>query len=288
MPVDFNKLRTAKKQPAAIDPIEIFRRLPKSARIKDLYGSQAEVLSAWFAARTNRDHVLKLHTGGGKTLVGLLIAQSTLNELAEPVLFVCPNNQLVDQTMDKAAEYSIPACRYETGQALPNDFQNAKAILVATYKALFHGFSKFGLRGKDSLKLGGIIVDDAHAGFGVVRDSFTLRVKRSDDPEDEAYANLTVVFRQAFKEYGQLGTFDDVISNADYSILEVPYWAWQEKLDEIQPLLRKHATGRFEYEWPLLRDNLRYCHCLITKDAFDRGRDTSCLVPPAQTRTCAH
>ena len=175
-----------------------------------------------------------------------------------------------------------------TGQALPNDFQNAKAILVATYKALFHGFSKFGLRGKDSLKLGGIIVDDAHAGFGVVRDSFTLRVKRSDDPEDEAYANLTVVFRQAFKEYGQLGTFDDVISNADYSILEVPYWAWQEKLDEIQPLLRKHATGRFEYEWPLLRDNLRYCHCLITKDAFDRGRDTSCLVPPAQTRTCAH
>jgi replicative superfamily II helicase len=30
--------------------------------------------------------VLKLHTGGGKTLVGLLIGQSTLTEKKEPVL----------------------------------------------------------------------------------------------------------------------------------------------------------------------------------------------------------
>jgi hypothetical protein len=56
-----------------IDRLEIFRRLPKSARIKDLYGSQVEVLQAWFANRDKQDHVLKLHTGGGKTLVGLLM-----------------------------------------------------------------------------------------------------------------------------------------------------------------------------------------------------------------------
>jgi superfamily II DNA or RNA helicase len=77
--VDLKKLRDAKKQAPVIDPLEIFRRLPKSARIKDLYGSQAEVLQAWFNSRTDKDHVLKLHTGGGKTLVGLLIAQSILN-----------------------------------------------------------------------------------------------------------------------------------------------------------------------------------------------------------------
>lgn len=82
MPLDFNKLRDAKKQPPAIDPVEIFRRLPKKAEIKDLYGSQTEVLNAWFADRTKPDHVVKLHTGGGKTLVGLLIAQSVLNAWA--------------------------------------------------------------------------------------------------------------------------------------------------------------------------------------------------------------
>jgi len=97
--VDLKKLRDAKKQSRIIDPIEIFRRLPKSARIKDLYGSQVEVLQAWCNSRTDRDHVLKLHTGGGKTLVGLLIAQSILNETGEPVLYICPNNQLVGQTI---------------------------------------------------------------------------------------------------------------------------------------------------------------------------------------------
>ncbi|HVZ84381.1 MAG TPA: hypothetical protein VG893_11970 [Terracidiphilus sp.] len=83
MAIDLNKLRAAKKQPPVIDPVEIFRRLPKTASIKDLYGSQVEVLQAWFASRTETDHVLKLHTGGGKTLVGLLIAQSILTELGE-------------------------------------------------------------------------------------------------------------------------------------------------------------------------------------------------------------
>ena len=45
--VDFNKLRTSRSQPAATDPREIFRRLPKPAGINDLYVSQAEVLEAW-------------------------------------------------------------------------------------------------------------------------------------------------------------------------------------------------------------------------------------------------
>ena len=65
--VDFNKLRTQKIKSKAIDPIEIFRRLPKPPGINNLYTSQAEVLQAWFGRRTERDTVLKLHTGGGKT-----------------------------------------------------------------------------------------------------------------------------------------------------------------------------------------------------------------------------
>jgi replicative superfamily II helicase len=109
MPLDLNKLRAAKKQPKVIDPVETFRRLPKEAEIKDLYGSQTEVLNAWFADRAKPDHVVKLHTGGGKTLVGLLMAQSIIKENGEPVVFICPNNHLVAQTLKKAAEYNIPA-----------------------------------------------------------------------------------------------------------------------------------------------------------------------------------
>src|SRR5688572_6240614 len=97
--VDFDKLRTKKLKPRVLDPLEIFRRLPKPAGINDLYTSQAEVLHAWFQKRSDRDVVLKLHTGGGKTLVGLLMAQSTLNECTEPVLYLTPTQQLVAQTL---------------------------------------------------------------------------------------------------------------------------------------------------------------------------------------------
>src|ERR1700739_2867704 len=100
--VDFEKLRTKKKTVEPVDPLEIFRRLPKPPGINDLYTSQAEVLQTWFEKRDTRDVILKLHTGGGKTLVGLLMAQSTLNEISEPVLYLTPTQQLVNQTLAKA------------------------------------------------------------------------------------------------------------------------------------------------------------------------------------------
>lgn len=84
--VDFKKLRESKSKPKPVHPREVFNSLPKPPGINDLYASQAEVLEAWFARRTDRDVVVKLHTGGGKTLVGLLMAQSVMNELGTTVL----------------------------------------------------------------------------------------------------------------------------------------------------------------------------------------------------------
>ena len=265
MAIDFKKLREAKKHQAVIDPIEIFQRLPKSARIKDLYGSQVEVLQAWFKTRNEQDHILKLHTGGGKTLVGLLIAQSSLNEIGEPVLVVCPNRQLVGQTLEKASEYSISAVPYD--KPLPQEFLNGNSVMVATYAALFNGKSKFGVRGGDVLGLGCVVVDDAHVGSGILRDQFTIRLKRkAENGGDDLYTTITGGFRQAFKDAGRLGTFEDVVSGNEYGVLEVPYWSWLEKLDETQAFLRDNAAGRYELEWSFLRDHLRYCQCLITKE----------------------
>lgn len=259
MPLDLNKLRDAKKQSKVIDPVEIFRRLPKEANIKDLYGSQTEVLNAWFADREKPDHIVKLHTGGGKTLVGLLLAQSIINETGEPVVFICPNNHLVAQTLKKAAEYNIPAVGYE--KPFPDDFVNGKAVMVCNYSHLFNGMSRFGTKGKDITSFGGVIVDDAHVGSGILRDQFSIKVTRDDDAE--GYATLSSMFRLAFKEAGQIGTFDDVVGGVDYSVLEVPYWAWFEKLDEVQGLLRNLKKN--DLPWPLLRDSLKYCHCFIDR-----------------------
>jgi replicative superfamily II helicase len=266
--VDFDKLRTRTKKTIAIEPSEIIRRLPKPPGFNDLYTSQAEVLQAWFVRRQERDVVLKLHTGGGKTLVGLLMGQSTLNETGEPVLYLTPTVQLVNQTIEKAKNHGIPTVAYEAGQPLNDDFINAKAIMVATYKALFHGHSKFGIRGGGHPKrVAAVILDDAHVAFSVVRESFTLVIKSKEDRS--RYDSLAGLFRRSFKDIDRLGTFDDILSGAELAVLEVPYWAWHQQLDAVREQLKSDVdNGKYAYEWPLLRDQLHLCHALISRNAF--------------------
>ncbi|POA62708.1 DEAD/DEAH box helicase [Pseudomonas sp. GW531-T4] len=240
--------------------------MPKPQGINDLYTSQAEVLVAWFERKDERDTVVKLHTGGGKTLVGLLIAQSTLNDLKEPVLYLAPTTQLVKQTLEKAKSLGILAVPYTRGQPLHDDFVNGKAVMVASYKALFNGHSKFGVRGqKMPIRVGAIILDDAHVAFSVVRESFTLEVSSKDD--NETYKALCTLFRTAFRDIDRLGTFDDTVSGLNNGVVEVPYWAWNEQLDTVRGMLRGDGVN-VPFAWPLLRDNLHLCHALISSKAF--------------------
>ncbi len=264
---DFNKLRAKKASSTVFDPVEIFRRLPKPPGINDLYTSQAEVLTAWFARREEKDLVLKLHTGGGKTLVGLLIAQSTLNEKREPVLYLSPTNQLVEQTLAKASEYGISAVPYVSGSDFPDEFLSGRSVLVANYHAIFNGLSRFGTRGgtREILQAAAIILDDAHAAFSTVRDQFTLSVKNEKNKQD--YAFLTNLFRNDFREIDRLGSFDDVVMGQDFAVLEVPYWAWKEKLPQVQQYLKDNQAS-YKLQWMFLRDSLAYCHCLISRGAF--------------------
>lgn len=264
--VDFNKLRKGNQGPRNPDPIEIFRRLPKPPGINDLYTSQAQVLTDWFGKRDQKDTVVKLHTGGGKTLVGLLIAQSTLNEKREPVLYLTPTVQLVNQTLERAKAHGIEAVSYEKGKPLNEAFTNANAIMVATYSALFHGRTKFGLRGSNSPQsLGAVVLDDAHSAFSVLRESFTIEIEQS--PEDDLYEQIASLFRLAFKESDKLGTFDDIVSGEEFGVLEIPYWAWREQQDSVTQLLRSQGD-RFGLTWPLLRDALKMCHAFVSKGSF--------------------
>jgi replicative superfamily II helicase len=273
--VDFRKLRSTKVQPPATDPIEIFRRLPKPPEITDLYTSQAEVLREWYDRQDERDLVIKLHTGGGKTLVGLLIAQSLLHKTHKPILYLSPTTQLVEQIVTKAKSYNISAVAYkrDTYGEFPDEFINGASVLVCTYHALFNGQSRFGLRGgsKEIVQVEGIILDDAHVAFSTIRDIFTLRIVRSDD--QEVYSHLTHLFRLDFDELDKVGTFDDIVTTTSvggsYGVLEVPYWSWQAKSAQVRQYLHDNgAQDKYQFVWPFLRDAFDNCHCLISREAF--------------------
>lgn len=266
--VDFKKLRESQAQTNVINPIDIFERTPKLPGIQGLYGSQTQVLEEWFKRRNERDLVIKLPTGGGKTLVGLLIAKSLLNEHHEPVIYLASTNQLVEQILAKAQEYNISAVAYQKNIDLPDDFFAGRSVLICNYNALFNGRSKFGVSGHPSevIKAGTIILDDAHVAFSTIRDSFTLSLDIKKYPND--YQHLTNLFRSDFQELGRVGTFDDVVSGRERNIiLEIPYWNWKIKSSQVRDYLRSKQND-FPFVWPFIRDTFDYCHCLISSRAF--------------------
>ena len=268
--VDFSRLRRRQPKSAPIDPGEIFLRLPKSAGFDDLWSSQADALKQWYGRRNERDVVIKLNTGGGKTLVGLLIAQSIINERQGPVLYLCPTAQLQRQIIEQSQRYGIPTVPYVTGggEDLSEAFLGAQAIMVATYHALFNGRSKFGISGTPggSVDLQGLILDDAHTAFSNVRDIFSLPIQR--EKHQDLYEELTTLFRGDFAQQGRQGTYDDIVGGHESSILEVPYISWANRADEVRQGVARAAVSDFRFVWPLIRDSFEQCHALVSKDQF--------------------
>lgn len=260
--VNFKKLDKYELKRDPIIPEDIINRHRKPEYFNDLFSNQKEILSSWYESRDKRDTVIKLHTGGGKTLVGLLIAQSTMNELREPVLYLTPNNQLVQQTISMAEDFGIPTVIYQKGKPLDSEFTNGKSIMVASYQALFNGRSKFGVAGSGTSipqEIGGIILDDAHTSFPTLRECFTLSI----DAKTEAYRELTGIFREDFKNIDRLGTYDDIISNKESNVLEIPFWAWISKISNVKEILVRCDISD-TIQWPLLRNHLKICHVLVS------------------------
>ena len=267
--VDFSKLRRQRETSVSIDPREIFLRLPKTPGFDDLWSSQADTLDAWFARREEQDIVIKMNTGGGKTLVGLLVAQSTMNEKQGPVLYLCPNTQLQGQVLEQARQYGIAAVPYVRGPGnLQEEFLGASAVMVGTYHALFHGRSKFGIAGSQggSVALAAIIVDDAHTSFADMRDIFSLSV--AYDSQKELYDELTTLFRDDFAAQGRQGTYDDVIAGEEDVVFEVPYLSWLNRSTEVRQRLSRENASKYRYVWPLIRDHFEQCHAFIDKREF--------------------
>lgn len=72
--VNFQKLLGKRKITKPTDPIEIFENLDKESGKEFLRPPQRSVLKEWYNNfQEKEDVIVKLHTGQGKTLIGLLI-----------------------------------------------------------------------------------------------------------------------------------------------------------------------------------------------------------------------
>ena len=261
--VDFKK-RLAGKQVARVsDPVRLYDTLDRAHDKGPLRSSQEAVLRAWNEqGRNKKDVIVKLHTGQGKTLVGLLMLLARLNEGNGPAVYLCPNNFLIDQTVEQAKQFGVVTCVADPD--LPEAFLNSERILVTSVQKLFNGLTKFGLH-RRSVEVGTLLMDDAHACADAIRESCQLRIPNSD----AAYESVRTLFAAELEAQG-VGTFADILNGKRDAMLPVPYWAWHDRESDVASILSAAVErSSIKFAWPLIKNMLRHCQCVVSGTSIE-------------------
>ncbi|HDR9039811.1 TPA: hypothetical protein QDA96_000433 [Burkholderia vietnamiensis] len=195
-----------------------------------------------------------MNTGGGKTVVGLLCLQSSLNENVKPAVYITPDSFLVAQVLAEAKALGIAA----TDNEHDPDFIAGRSVLVANVHKLFNGRSVFGV-GEKKIPIGSIVVDDAHACLSVVHDQFCIKSKAGNP----IYDGLLSMFEADLKAQSPSNLLD--VKDEDPNVvMTVPYWAWMARQDKVVELLHAQRKERdLEWSWPLLSDCIPQCTCVF-------------------------
>lgn len=239
------------------DPIKLFTQYDYRNN-SELRREQIEVLEHWCKNREAKDNIIVQNAGSGKTLVGLLICQVSLNEGNGPAVYAAPSVYLVKQVREEALLLGIDI----TEDPKDPEFAAGKKTLICTIDKIINGYSVFGLRNDAvRIEIGTLIVDDAHLAAARVRSKFGMTFEAGD----EIYKFLTSTFREELKRQG-MSSFNSGSVETKYNTISIPFWTWSEKYQQIEEYLNpklsrlksklvddSYHSARFS--WPFLKRN---------------------------------
>lgn len=269
MGFDFSKLSKANSSDTVISPRDIFSVLPnKDSKYQYPRDVQGEVWGTWFDRRAEKDLVVRMNTGGGKTVVGLIILKSCLNEGKGPAVYVAPDQYLARQVAAEAAALGIETTEDKSSLR----FQSGRAILVTTIRTIINGQSGFGV-GQEGVRIpiGSFIIDDAHACLETTESQFTLTF------DGAAYEKFFELFKDDLNGQSEPLTAD-IEEQRRGRNMQVPYWSWIDKqstvvklINEIARIPKKGEKDEFEksnrdavaFNFPLIQEALQLCRCVI-------------------------
>jgi hypothetical protein len=266
VPIDFDKLAPGEQAPL-ISPRDIFASLPRrAAGFGYLRDVQGQVLDAWEKRKPGgRDLLIKMNTGTGKTVVGILMLQSSLNEGFGPALYVAPDNYLARQVRQQVKTglgidtVDDPEC---------SAYLRGESIAVVNIHKLINGISVFGgpasTRARP-LKIGTVVVDDAHAALATTDAQCTVRI-----PADtEAYDKLLDMFQDDLERQSN-GTLLDIESGVAAAVLRVPFWAWASKTSKVNRILHACRDDKdLKFTIPFVKDMLPICQAVFTAHSVE-------------------
>ncbi len=263
--VDFKKRLKNKFVPKKVNPVEIYDSLDRRSEAGPLRPSQEKILEEWFSERKERsNNIIKLHTGEGKTLIGLLILQSKINSGEGPCLYVCPNKYLAEQVRQEAQKFGIPQADISKNNELPDDFLLGIKMLITHVQKVFNGRTIFRLNNQ-SVEVGAVIIDDSHACIDSIKDALTIKV-----PKDHAlYNKAMTLFSEDVRDQGE-GSFLEIECGDYNTMLPIPYWSWFEKRNEItQAIIDSRDDKEIKFVWPVIKDQIANCQAFISGNVLE-------------------
>lgn len=258
-----------------VDPIEIFETLNHEIGYEYLREVQATFLKEWWKIKEKRDIVGIANTGSGKTLMGLLMLYSKMNEGIGPVVYLCPDTQLVEQVIDQAKLHGIPVTQIiretkTSRQEMPVEFINSQAILVTTFEKMYNGQSIFGVVGtgnRDIQEIGALLVDDAHTCIKKARKQSSFVIPR----KNKMYNDILDLFESDIEKQGSGALY--AIKKGEKTVSRlVPYWAYQNKLEALRGIIENHHTDKnfFIYiPFNLIFDYLEKSSCYVSGSGIE-------------------
>lgn len=251
--IDLSKLGESNSANTALHPRQIFNALPEN-EYQYPRDVQTEVWNSWHDSRSEkRDTVIKMNTGSGKTIVGLLILKSCLNEDKGPAVYLCPDNYLAKQVRDEAQSLGLST----TSDPRSPRFQGGESILITNIYKLVNGQSQFGV-GEININIGSVVVDDVHACIGDTEKQFTLTLGKN------VVAEFLSLFESDLRTQSPGGLHEIQRGDSSRELL-VPYWAWQRDIDQVRDIISSKAdSDTLSYQWPLTNDVLENAWCFIS------------------------
>ncbi|RVO40422.1 helicase [Sinorhizobium meliloti] len=260
--IDFNKMSRPKANSAPTDPLEIFARTPNLSNApNDLWKGQAEALQRWHLARDKQDNAVLLNTGAGKSIVGVLIAQSLVNEQIGPIVFACSTIDLVEQTARECDRLGIPYTTRARGNFSDDRFETGKAFCITTYQALFTANSTFSKEKSPA----GVIFDDAHVAERMIRDAFTLSISREEYPT--LFSDIIAMVRPEFEKLNKGPQLGAVLDQHGAQVTMCPPATAYRCRDQILEAIKRVTDWRkSDLFFPTIRlwENIGNCAILIS------------------------
>jgi hypothetical protein len=262
--VDFKKHVSKKQIIDFTNLVSLFDSLDRQTSHIELRTVQRGALRILSKQRKQRDLILKISTGVGKTAVGLLYLWSFMEETHRPVVYLCPTKQLCEQVNLEAEKLGLKSAIYPTRQPHPSvEAIRGQAIIICTYKKLFNAKTTFD-RSDVMLRPYAIVLDDAHAGVEEIRDCFTLCMS-----ETNVHRQLVKILDVPCVQY-KSAVWNDIKNEDPNQLMEIPYWIWKPLLPQIEQIIGSQASDdKLKFVIPHVRDILRRCRCVVSGAAVE-------------------